>query len=113
MRGVRRLESKLQALIIMECRKRKIFARKVTSPGRKGFPDVLIIHDEAVVSKFGSALCKGPCLFVELKRFIVHQPDSLQALTHREMDRAGARVLTLRGEESVRHFLGVLFGENP
>jgi hypothetical protein len=102
----RRLESALQARIIARCKTNGVFARKVTSPGRKGFPDVFIVDQRA--KKFGG---DGPCLLVEVKRFVIYRPDGLQSLTHRELRRAGATVLTLRGQAEVELFLMRLIGE--
>jgi Holliday junction resolvase len=90
-------ENALQAHLIKEVRAAGGFAVKITSPSRRGMPDVLIIW-------------KGAVLFVEVKMNMRSKPTALQTLAHREMRAAGAKVTVLTGLEEVDNYLIFILG---
>jgi hypothetical protein len=89
-------ENALQAYLIQQVRKAGGFAVKITSPSRRGIPDVLIIY-------------LGRVYFVEVKMNLRSKPTPIQSLTHREMKKAGGRVDVVSGKEEAAYHLSLIF----
>lgn len=93
-------ESALQAYIVMRVRAAGHFAVKITSPSRRGIPDLLIIID-------------GRVFFCEVKMSTRSKPTAIQSLTHREMIAAGAEVDVVSGKIEADKYIYNLIGVTP
>ena len=91
--GKKMLESSLQSWFIRELDKYGWLVIKVTSPNRRGLPDVVVIDYD----------CEGRDLWVELRVVKkVQRHHELQRAFHQKMNAAGARVCTVIGMEETR-----------
>ena len=88
-------ENALQAYLMRRVREMGGFAVKITSPSRRGIPDVLIIWRKYV-------------LFVEVKMHLKSKPTAIQNLTIREMRDAGGHVTLVSGKDQADDYLSWL-----
>lgn len=88
-------EATLQTYLINRVRKAGHFAVKITSPSRRGIPDVLIV-------------IRGNVYFCEIKMTTRSKPTAMQSLTHRELVAAGAMVTVTFGKAGVDAYLDFL-----
>jgi hypothetical protein len=98
--GRKQLESRLQAWFISACIRAGAFAVKLEAVGRRGFPDVLVIHN-------------GECSFIELKASPRFHLSEGQTHMQRKMRAAKACVFTCYGKEECDEWLRAHFGELP
>jgi hypothetical protein len=82
------LESRLQTYFVRKCKDAGVYAIKVVSVGRRGFPDVVVIID-------------GKVRFVELKQELKGRLSFPQMRTIAEMEGAGGDVDVLYGVPDV------------
>lgn len=85
-------ENALQAYLIQQIRAAGGFAVKITSPSRRGIPDVLVIWRKYT-------------LFVEVKMSTRSKPSAIQSLTIREMRAAGGHVTVVSGKAEADDYL--------
>lgn len=75
-----RSEANLQKYLLQQARYHNVYGRKMTTPGRRGFPDVMLAY-------------RGRVVFVEIKSPTGRgKLSELQALEIDRMERAGLKV---------------------